>query len=81
MTKEQPTYHGVPIPEEFWQFWNSGFEEGPVGFRAGVCLAKGIPQGGDVDLTERDRLGALAEERDRAEQAAWQAEYRKRQGQ
>jgi len=71
----EQTYHGVPIPEEFWQFWNSSFEEGPVGFRTGVCLAKGIPVNGDVDRIERDRLKVLAEARDAAEQAAWQEQY------
>lgn len=79
MTKEQPTYHGVPIPDDLWADWNDPNASEISGWRRGVTNA--LRPSAAADLTERDRLGALAEERDRAEQAAWQAEYdRKRQG-
>lgn len=88
MTEEDPTYHGVPIPEEFWLSWNDPISSGVVGFRIGVTSALGIPVDDDRNWQEIERLKKLAEMNDQARQAAWQEQYdrdmiqfRKRNGQ
>lgn len=64
------TYHGIGIPEDIWGSWADPNSSEAYAWRRGVVDAAHplLP----ADQTERERLDALAEARDAADQAAFE---------
>lgn len=70
------TFHGVPIPDDFWESWNDPNSSEVSGFRQGVWAALKIAPGSDLSVIEDDRLEALARTRDQIDQAAFEEQHR-----
>lgn len=70
------TYHGVEIPDDLWQSWNDPNSSEVSGWRRGVLAALHGTLTAADDLSERQRLQALAEIRDKAEQSAFEDKHR-----